>query len=81
MNNIKEKRLSVGLSREEFAKRLGLSYITLARYENGDREPRVSDLMKMADVLGCTMDALFSNPPHPPTPVPEESGAEELKTA
>lgn len=56
IRNLREKK---GMSREEFAKRLGLSYWAVSKYENGERNPDAETLNKIADILGVTVDYLL----------------------
>lgn len=45
---LREKR---GISRREFAEKLGVSLATITRYEKGDRNPSIEQLQKIAAVL------------------------------
>jgi transcriptional regulator with XRE-family HTH domain len=63
-NNVALLRKKKGLSQEKLAELLGCSRQTITRWETGSREPRVSDLLKIASVLDCTIEDLIniSNP-------------------
>lgn len=50
------KRKEAGLTQEGLAKKVGLSAKTIHHYENGDRQPNVDDLRKLAVALNCTID-------------------------
>jgi transcriptional regulator with XRE-family HTH domain len=48
-----------GISQDEMAKRLGLSKSTYGSYESGRTEPKLADLLKMADYFKVTTDQLL----------------------
>lgn len=53
-------RKSQGLSQEGLARRAGLATVTIAKLEEGwNRDPRVSTLLRLAEALGCSLDALL----------------------
>jgi transcriptional regulator with XRE-family HTH domain len=55
-----ERRQRLGLSQADVAQRLGIgSNESLSRYERGEREPRYSTLLKLADALECEPAALL----------------------
>lgn len=51
-SEIKAARKARGMTQAEFAKALGMNRATISKYENGVVEPSVTQLKKMADVLG-----------------------------
>jgi transcriptional regulator with XRE-family HTH domain len=76
-----------GLTQAELAERLGLlSPETISRYERGEREPRVSSLIRIAEVLGVAPEELLGYPGSdggehylmPEPPAPPYASAEEL---
>ena len=69
MNTIKKYREAAELTQAKTAERLGISTMTLSRYETVLREPRASDLVKMAQLFGCTVDDLLSENPQIPRKV------------
>lgn len=69
MNAIKKYREAAELTQAKTAERLGISTMTLSRYETGLREPRASELVKMAQLFGCTVDDLLSENPQIPRKV------------
>jgi transcriptional regulator with XRE-family HTH domain len=81
-------RQRAGLTQAELAERLGLlSPETISRYERGEREPRVSSLIRIAEVLGVSPEELLGHPAsadgeHPllvaEPPAPPYASAEEL---
>ena len=48
-----------GISQDEMAKRLGLSKSTYGSYESGRTEPKLTDLLKIADYFKVTTDQLL----------------------
>ena len=59
IKNLRERR---GLSREETANSLNISYQTLAKYENGQRRPDVQTLVNIAAFFEVTVDYLLDSP-------------------
>ena len=51
-------RESNNLTQEQMAIRVGIAKTTYIGYEKGEREPRLSELKKMANVLGMTIGQL-----------------------
>jgi transcriptional regulator with XRE-family HTH domain len=58
-----------GISQDEMAKRLGLSKSTYGSYESGRTEPKLADLLKMADFFKVTTDQLLGGDVTIHTPV------------
>ena len=56
---LKQARLKANLSKASFAKKLGLIYTTYDNYERGTVEPKVSTLIKIADILNISTDELL----------------------
>lgn len=56
---IKELRIAAKLSRKAVADQLGVDRTTVTYWENETSMPRADLLPKLADVLGCTIDALY----------------------
>ena len=52
MNRIKEARKYIGMTQNELAEKLGVNRATLSKYENGQIDPTVSQLAKIAEILG-----------------------------
>ena len=55
---LKNLRDFIGLSQEEVAKNLKLSYSTLSRWENDTRIPTYEDLFKLGQFYGVSLDYL-----------------------
>ena len=59
MTTISVKRKEQNLTQAEFAEKLQVSQQIVARWEAGETFPRASRLVKIATVLGCTVDELL----------------------
>lgn len=76
---IAARRIELGLSQNELARRSGLNHPTLHRIESGkSADPSVSLVIKIAKALGTSIEALVSGtelaaPLTPPTPVASEA--------
>lgn len=60
--NIREYRKKHGLTQEELAARLGASYQSVSRWENGTTYPDIEMLPSVAEMLGISIDELFGIP-------------------
>ncbi len=58
-NRIKKERTNLGLSREDLAKKLDVSYSAIAMYEQGKREPSYSLIKKICEVFNCSIDYII----------------------
>ncbi len=59
-NCIRERRTALGLSQQELAARCGVSRQTVNAIENDKYDPTLALAFRLAQVLGLTVDALFS---------------------
>jgi transcriptional regulator with XRE-family HTH domain len=59
MNRIKELRTERGITQADLAKILKISDRAVGHYENGDREPDYSTLLKIADYFDVSIDYLL----------------------
>ncbi|MCX0246397.1 helix-turn-helix transcriptional regulator [Streptomyces drozdowiczii] len=48
-------RRAAGLSQDQLADRVGVERRTIQRYESGERDPRYTDLLLIADALGAPL--------------------------
>ena len=74
MNAIKQYRKSTGLTQLQTARKIGISLDSIKRYEAGTSEPRATELLKMSELFGCTVDELLGKNPTQPLPdvLPEQ---------
>lgn len=57
---IRELRQAQGMTQSQLAKMMELkSASTVTMWESGDRNPTSDILPRLAEVLGCTVDALY----------------------
>ena len=57
-NNLKHFRLAMGCTQKDMAAYLGITERGYRNYEIGAREPSLSDLVRIADKLNVSLDAL-----------------------
>jgi len=60
-NRIATMRQRAKLTQAQLAKSLGVTVVTVSRWENSARFPRTKTLAKIASVLGCSIADLFDN--------------------
>lgn len=58
---LKNIRISMGLSQEEFAKKLNTTKQVISRYETEQRTPKITIAQEYADVLGISLHDLIDN--------------------
>ena len=61
--NIMRLRKEAGLTQEQLAKALGISYQAVSKWENGVSCPDISTLPLIADLFSVTIDSLFGREP------------------
>lgn len=59
---LRELRNESGLTQNEIATRLGVSGQTILNWENGIYEPKISQLIQLADLFNVTVDYLIERP-------------------
>lgn len=59
---IKEARKAKHMTQEELGELVGVTGVTIMRYEKGQREPRMDQLQKIGDVLGINWTYLIGSP-------------------
>ena len=55
-------RKKANLIQPELAELIGVSVVTLKRWETGVRTPRIEEIKKLCEVLGCTESELLNGP-------------------
>ena len=58
-NRLKECREKLGISKQETARRIGISQPAYLRYESGDRKPSLQTTKEIAKVLNTSVDYLI----------------------
>ncbi len=56
---LKELRVEKGLSYSQLAKEIGVSYVSIGRWERNLRVPNIIDLKKIAEFFGVSADYLI----------------------
>src|SRR5947209_4168136 len=62
-SKLRDKRLRAGLTQSELAARAGVSRQLVAAVEAGQNAPGVDAALRLAGVLGTTVEELFAAPP------------------
>lgn len=62
MNNLKNLRVSSGVSQQTVATYLGITRQAYSHYETGRREPDMETLLKLGDFFNCSVDCLLRGP-------------------
>lgn len=60
---IKQLREAAGMSQRELGERIGVSGPAVAMWESGENRPSLTNLEKLADVLGVSIDAILGREP------------------
>lgn len=63
MNRIKEIRMSLNMRQKDLALAAGVSSPFMHDLENGNRNAKPETMQKIAEALGCSVDALNGGPP------------------
>lgn len=58
--NIQNFRKKFGFTQEELAKKLGVTFQAVSKWENAKSAPDIMFLPIMADLFDCSIDQLFS---------------------
>lgn len=58
-NNMRAERVRKGLTQTELANTLGVTQLTVSRWESGECEPSAKSLVNMASLYGCTVEYLL----------------------
>ena len=62
---LKEIRKSKGISQLKLAMDLNTNQNTISRYETGEREPGINELIKIADYFNVSIDFLLERTDNP----------------
>lgn len=73
---IRELREAAGFSQMDLARQMGVSGPSVIQWEKGRTLPTADKLPRLADLLGCSIDALYgrTGPPAEPTTSTQEGG-------
>ena len=56
---IKKLREAAGLRQYELAERMGVKQASVSAWESGQAMPSAANLLKLADILDCTVDEIL----------------------
>ena len=59
LTNIKKARLIKGIQQKELAEKLGISQVSVCKWEQGKSFPNVKRLKQVADILGTSVESLL----------------------
>ena len=65
---LKELRKKKGISQLRLATELNTTQNTISRYETGEREPGIAELIKIADYFNVSVDYLLGRTNNPDFP-------------
>lgn len=60
MNQFKKARLLAGMDQKELAQKLGVTNVTVSKWENGEMLPKAKRLKEVAAVLNTTIGELLN---------------------
>lgn len=60
---IKKIRVSRGMRQYELANRMGVKQASVSAWESGKAMPSAENLLKLADILDCSVDVLLGREP------------------
>ena len=61
MGELKKRRIAKGLTQEELARELNVTQAAVTQWELGLTKPKIPLLIKLANVLACTVDDLLQD--------------------
>lgn len=73
ITNLKNLRIRRGLTQVRLAELTGISRINIVRYENQEINPGLDACVRIADILGCTVDDLLRPEPQERIETPEQT--------
>ena len=53
---IRSRRKNLDMTQKQLAKKVGVTDVTISRYENGEREPSFTEFIKLCEVLGMKVE-------------------------
>lgn len=71
-DQIRRHRQLLGLSRQALADRMGVSATAVYKWENGQSQPDIPMLQRLADLFDVTLDELCDRPGRAPAPSEED---------
>ena len=62
-DNLRIRRLQLLMSQDELAKKIGVTQTAIWQYENGEATPKLEIALRLAKVLGMTVEQLAGDEP------------------
>lgn len=59
-HNLQQARINKGLTQEDVSRVTGYTFVSISRWENGARIPRITVAKVLADIYGVSLDSLFN---------------------
>lgn len=56
---IAQRRIALGMTQQQLAEAISTTQQTIAQWELGKRDPRISSLLRLAEALNCNVDELI----------------------
>lgn len=72
MERLRELRLKRGMTQTQVGALIGVSCVTIGRYEAGEREPSNAKIAALADYFGVSVDYLMGRDEGQPQPSPAD---------
>ena len=81
MIRLRELRQQRNMTQLEVAESLGVSRVTITKYETGDREPDLKTAQRLAELFGVSIDYLVGASDDDPGPAPSTDEDEPIRFA
>lgn len=62
-DNLRNRRVQLGMNQTELAKKIGVTPTTIWLYERGEATPKIDIALRLAKVLGVTIEQLVGEDP------------------
>ncbi len=63
IDNLRNRRIQLGMNQTELAKKIGVTPTTIWLYERGEATPKIDIALRLAKVLGMTIEQLVGDEP------------------
>lgn len=63
IENLRNRRVQLGMNQTELAKKIGVTPTTIWLYERGEATPKIDIALRLAKVLGMTIEQLVGEDP------------------
>ena len=60
MESLRQHRVEQRMTLKQVGNAIGVSAVTISRYEKGEREPNIDRLKKLSRIFGTTVDELIA---------------------